>query len=331
MLIAPAGYGKTTLAEQWVARDGRVGIWYTARSASTDVAALALGIARAATAIIDDSRSPSPRAPPRAARAGRERPDTRRDPERGSRRVARQCVARPRRLPRDHAGTEGRGLRRGTRRAVSPVQFLIASRVRPRWVASKRVMYGDVLEIEPNGTRNGQCGGCDRARGSDGAIDVRAWSPWPMAGQRSSVSQASPRPRSMTGLNRSRSRSTDSSPTKCSVLLDRTSSGDLQRSPSHRCLIKPWRASYSVLTRRQRLPLRWMSASSFRGAGSLDLHPLARVFLEDRAAQLDLAPSGAAASTCLDTYLRESRVGCGVRTGESWPCRRHGRAHVTRA
>ena len=55
MLIAPAGYGKTTLAEQWVARDGRVGIWYTARSASTDVAALALGIARAATAIIDDA------------------------------------------------------------------------------------------------------------------------------------------------------------------------------------------------------------------------------------------------------------------------------------
>ena len=55
MLIAPAGYGKTTLAEQWVARDGRVGIWYTARSASTDVAALALGIARAATALIDDS------------------------------------------------------------------------------------------------------------------------------------------------------------------------------------------------------------------------------------------------------------------------------------
>ena len=47
-LVAPAGYGKTTLAEQWVARDGRAGIWYTARSASTDVAALALGIAHGA-------------------------------------------------------------------------------------------------------------------------------------------------------------------------------------------------------------------------------------------------------------------------------------------
>ena len=54
MLIAPAGYGKTTLAEQWVVRDDRLGVWFTARSSSTDVAALALGIARAATKLIDD-------------------------------------------------------------------------------------------------------------------------------------------------------------------------------------------------------------------------------------------------------------------------------------
>jgi len=53
-LVGPAGYGKTTLAEQWVARDGRVGTWYTARSSSTDVAALALGIARSATSIVHD-------------------------------------------------------------------------------------------------------------------------------------------------------------------------------------------------------------------------------------------------------------------------------------
>ena len=54
MLVAPAGYGKTTLAEQWVARDGRRSAWFTARSSSTDVAALALGIAKSATAIVPD-------------------------------------------------------------------------------------------------------------------------------------------------------------------------------------------------------------------------------------------------------------------------------------
>ena len=52
-LMAPAGYGKTTLAEQWVARDDRTATWYTARSSSTDVAALALGLARTATSIVD--------------------------------------------------------------------------------------------------------------------------------------------------------------------------------------------------------------------------------------------------------------------------------------
>ena len=30
MLVAPAGYGKTTLAEQWVAREGRRAAWFTA-------------------------------------------------------------------------------------------------------------------------------------------------------------------------------------------------------------------------------------------------------------------------------------------------------------
>ena len=31
MLVAPAGYGKTTLAEQWVEREGREGAWFVAR------------------------------------------------------------------------------------------------------------------------------------------------------------------------------------------------------------------------------------------------------------------------------------------------------------
>ena len=53
-LVAPAGYGKTTLAEQWVGKEGRRGAWYTARPSSSDVAALALGLARAASEIVPD-------------------------------------------------------------------------------------------------------------------------------------------------------------------------------------------------------------------------------------------------------------------------------------
>ena len=53
-LVAPAGYGKSTLAEQWVARDGRRDAWFTARSSSTDVAALALGLARTCAALVEE-------------------------------------------------------------------------------------------------------------------------------------------------------------------------------------------------------------------------------------------------------------------------------------
>jgi ATP/maltotriose-dependent transcriptional regulator MalT len=44
LLIAPAGYGKTTLARQWAERQDRVH-WYTARAGSADVAQLAVDLA----------------------------------------------------------------------------------------------------------------------------------------------------------------------------------------------------------------------------------------------------------------------------------------------
>jgi LuxR family maltose regulon positive regulatory protein len=53
MLIAPAGYGKTTLARQWLAN--REHAWYQAGAASSDIAALALGIAESAKRICPDA------------------------------------------------------------------------------------------------------------------------------------------------------------------------------------------------------------------------------------------------------------------------------------
>src|SRR5262249_25447912 len=48
LLIAPAGYGKTTLAHQWLAESGHIAYWHTCRPASADIAALALSLARRA-------------------------------------------------------------------------------------------------------------------------------------------------------------------------------------------------------------------------------------------------------------------------------------------
>src|SRR6266566_6828622 len=47
MLVAPAGYGKTTLARQWLAT--RPHAWYQANPGSSDVAALALSLATEAS------------------------------------------------------------------------------------------------------------------------------------------------------------------------------------------------------------------------------------------------------------------------------------------
>ena len=50
LLVAPAGYGKTTLAHEWL--DDRRATWYRCGPASADVAALAVGLAEATSQIV---------------------------------------------------------------------------------------------------------------------------------------------------------------------------------------------------------------------------------------------------------------------------------------
>ena len=145
-LVAPAGYGKTTLAEQWVARDGRRGAWFKARSASTDVAALALGMARAAAELVPGCDE-------------RLRTHLRAVPNPGERVDVLAEI-----LGEELAGwqptdwlvlDEYQELVGATDAesfveelaAVCPVQLLIASRQRPTWVTGRRILYGDVLEL----------------------------------------------------------------------------------------------------------------------------------------------------------------------------------------
>ena len=301
MLIAPAGYGKTTLAEQWVARDGRVGIWYTARSASTDVAALALGIARAATAIIDDADHRL-REHLRALPAPAENVQTLAEI------LSEDLAAWPASAwlvlddyheitpePKAEDFVE-------TLVALSPIQVLIASRVRPRWVASKDVMYGTVLEIGQPALAMDNAEAATvlvgRTEQSTSGLVALAHG-WPAVIGLASVSWAEiddgveQVPESLYGffadevfgaLGQDVQRGLAT--LAVAPLLDQALARQLLGGDAEATLA----ASLDV------------GLLVSRG-GSLDLHPLARVFLEDRAAQLDLAPSGAAASTCLDTYL----------------------------
>src|SRR5947209_14152583 len=52
LLVAPAGYGKTTLAREWLAASESRAVWYSANAASADIANLAASIGRAAAAAV---------------------------------------------------------------------------------------------------------------------------------------------------------------------------------------------------------------------------------------------------------------------------------------
>jgi LuxR family maltose regulon positive regulatory protein len=145
-LIAPAGYGKTTLAEQWVEKEGRRGAWFTARPSSTDVAALALGIARAATEIVPECDLRL-REHLRALPAPAEHVDV----------LAELLGEDLQGWPTDAwlvlddyqevAGSEDAEKFIEELVAASPIQLLIASRQRPSWITTRRILYGEILEL----------------------------------------------------------------------------------------------------------------------------------------------------------------------------------------
>jgi LuxR family transcriptional regulator, maltose regulon positive regulatory protein len=146
MLVAGAGYGKSTLAEQWGSRDGRRYAWYAARSSSVDVAGLALGIARAAAEIVEGSEV-------------RLREHLRAVPTAGERiSVLAEIVSEDLASWPEDAWLvfddyqeiyDAAGAEQFVAELVAgcPIQLLVTSRQRPTWVTAKRVLYGDVLEI----------------------------------------------------------------------------------------------------------------------------------------------------------------------------------------
>ena len=145
-IVASAGYGKTTLAEQWAAVDGRRVGWYRARTSASDVSVVARGLAEAASRIV-----------PEAGRRMLERLAVTGDPDREARLLAEMLASDLQDWPRDgwivvddfHHLQAAPDPETFVETLVSdaPVQLLLVGRNRPRWVTARDVLYGDVLEI----------------------------------------------------------------------------------------------------------------------------------------------------------------------------------------
>ena len=302
MLVAPAGYGKTTLAEQWVEREDHRGAWFTARRSSQDVAALALGLARAASGLVDgcDARL---REHLRAVPAPAENVDTLAEilgedlekwPEPGWLVVD------------EYQEIVGAG---GAERFIaalvkaSPAQILIATRQRPSWVTTRELLYGEVLELSQtalamNAAEAGEVLGAQTARSASGLVALA--NGWPAVIGLASVSSAE-----LAGDG-------EQVPESLYRFFAEevfASLGDEVQEGLGRLALAP------VLDRDLADLLLGSSADAVCLAaldvgilvehGSvLELHPLARSFLDERSTELGLDADEFSASMCLEHYLR---------------------------
>ena len=143
MLVAPAGYGKTTLARQWLA--DRPHAWYQGSAASSDVAALALGIVEALSTLC-----------PGPDRRLREWLASSREPEKEVDAITELLLAELSSWPEDawfvvddyHHFTSAASVELTRRLSTSGgLRLLMTSRQRPSWSSARDLLYGNALEL----------------------------------------------------------------------------------------------------------------------------------------------------------------------------------------
>jgi ATP/maltotriose-dependent transcriptional regulator MalT len=141
MLVAPAGYGKTTLARQWLAK--RTHVWCAARPGWADPAALGTEIIEAAKDRVDvDSQlkkwlSAQPSAGDSARVADLLVDDLSAWPEEIWFAIDDYQLLTP---DAEHVIDRIR--------AIPPLRLILTSRRRPVWCRSREILYGEIFEVE---------------------------------------------------------------------------------------------------------------------------------------------------------------------------------------
>lgn len=147
MLIAPAGYGKTTLAREWL--ENRPHAWYQGTAATADVAALAAGLAKTAATVI-----------PGAGRRMIERLRATGMPDQEAELLAELFVSDLADWPHDtwlviddyQFAADSQASEQFVRFIAdhTALPLFVTSRVRPTWATSRRLLYGEILELGQN-------------------------------------------------------------------------------------------------------------------------------------------------------------------------------------
>jgi ATP/maltotriose-dependent transcriptional regulator MalT len=145
LLVAPAGYGKTTLAREWLAE--RRAAWYHGGPASADVAALAVGLGTAAAEIA-----------PGAGDRMRQRLRATDRPEEDAQILAEMLAEDLADWPEDawlaiddyHFASDALAPEAfvGALAELAPIRLIIASRRRPSWATARLRLYGHILEVD---------------------------------------------------------------------------------------------------------------------------------------------------------------------------------------
>lgn len=144
ILVAPAGYGKTTVAQQWLS--GRRHAWYRGTPASRDVGSLAVGLAEA---LGGRSSAEAQKLRSRLTISGKPEADVEALVELLRRVIARHCEPTVLAIDDYDAIAASREGERLIWELVSSTdaRTLVAGRARPSWATARRLLYGEISEI----------------------------------------------------------------------------------------------------------------------------------------------------------------------------------------
>src|SRR5438105_8676348 len=146
LLVAPAGYGKTTLAREWCSSPGRKSGWYQCTPASSDVAAFTVGLTKTIRSVVlaagkyVDKRARVTTTPSTDAKALAEL-------------LTEDLVDWPDNswlvLDDFHLVQNSPSIQQFLEHLVhqSRIPLLVTARERPSWVSARAILYGESLEL----------------------------------------------------------------------------------------------------------------------------------------------------------------------------------------